>query len=101
VRAGEAGAAGEVLRVDAGLAEEPREVSLPKVNRSGASAVRSSDGASPVVALTTNTEVKAWSMSRWATGCAPGVCSRAWTPVSPPNQTRSRSPVRKRETAAA
>ena len=56
---------------------------------------------SPLPSCAMNTLWKSSSMRRCAMARAPGTWSRACTPVSPPNHTMSRSPVRKAVTAAA
>ena len=92
------------LRNHWGISRPEVELSEPKVKRLPSSTVSCFwfwIGLRPLAVLAMNTLVKAASMSRWAITWAPGFCSRACTPVRPPNHTRSRLPVRKALTAAA
>ena len=87
-----------------GIRRPEVELSEPKASRRPFSSTSWSalvKGRKPLAPLAMNTLVNSASMSRCASTRAPGVCSRACTPVSPPNQTRSRLPVRKALTAAA
>ena len=92
-----------LARKNWGISRPEVELSDPKVKRRPRSADRPGSeviGRRPLLRLAMNTERKAASMSRWAISWVPGRCSRACTPVRPPNQTRSRLPVRNALTAA-